>query len=412
MATTLISFVGTGQRDKNDKQGYLNTKYDFGDQQIIKSAIFFDAILLCEKFDIDKCILIGTKTSAWTTLLDRDLKSNGTYIELYEQIEQELKEGGISDATLAILGDALEKLWGRKCLCYANDAEITADNCFAIISDYFDLTSRETEQDIIIDITHGFRSMAVLLMTALQFKDSLGEAISNIQIIYGEYKSGISSVRYLYPVWDAIKISQASRLFFDKFEPRELSEYVKPFWPAGAKAITELGSAIQGNLVLVLDEALRQLQNALHKYENAKETFPKWSHSVVTNLAKLHKRLSSPPNNKARILVLAELFAERYLYGQAITTLRLSYEAFLFEYYDNVKYGDYDEIQKLARNFSHEEVLSSSDKDKTERLRKARNMIAHGGASSVGGGKPQPQNLPSQYKSYHKFLVDLYQKHS
>jgi hypothetical protein len=54
--------------------------------------------------------------------------------------------------------------------------------------------------------------------------------------------------------------------------------------------------------------------------------------------------------------------------------------------------------------------LTPKDKEKLRALNNTRNTIAHGGSRSTHGGKPQSQNLPSQYNSYSEMLLRLVSK--
>ena len=159
-------------------------------------------------------------------------------------------------------------------------------------------------------------------------------------------------------------------------------------------------------MVLCLDETLNQLKNALQVYKTM-DSPPSWLKPIALNIEKLHNNLTKPNTQKERILAVADILFERRLYGQAVTSLQLSYEAFLFEYYENENYGSFDETQKLRRKFYKESSLGK-ELEKIHRLARTRNMIAHGGMDSGIKGKPQPQNLPSQYNSYRSFLERLY----
>ena len=401
MAKTLISFVGKGRKDG---QVYQRTEYDFGKQKTIEAAVFFDAILISKLFEIETCILIGTETSSWSVLLERDFEDkNSKYSSLYVQLEKETEEGGVKSETLRKLEKAIESIWGKKCICHANVSEITEENCSDIIWEYLGLLSDENE-DIVIDITHAFRIMPHLLTVALQFKDCIGDPFV-LEIIYGELGAGktVSPVRYLKPMWRGIQISQAIRLFFDRFDPELLVTYLKEIWPSGSKAILTFGQNLQSNYVLALEEDLAQIKNALQKLDEGKS--PQWVKTIAHKLEKIHRRLKKPSTKKAKILALAELFEEKHLYGQAVTTLRLSYEEFIYEYYNEEI--NYDLCLKLSDQFVEEH---KSEKNRILSLKNARNAIAHGGTTPRG--IPQKsQSLPTQYKKSHEFLLRLFKKY-
>ena len=121
----------------------------------------------------------------------------------------------------------------------------------------------------------------------------------------------------------------------------------------------------------------------------------------------LHRRLSLPLEFHHRLRVLGEMLAERRLWGQAITTLQLSLEAFVFFKYKDPDYGNYDRTKELTKTFSH--GLDRRDKDPFHKLRNTRNTIAHGGCKSTQGGLPQEGNLPNQFRTYQGFLKRIFE---
>lgn len=407
MSTTLVSFIGTGRRIEGET-AYKKVSYDFGKNKIIETSMFFNAIQKSEKYNLSEAIIIGTKTSAWATLLDEHLDK---YEDLYLELEGDLENSGVEDSTLIKLEKALKSIWTMDIKCIATSYEIDEGNAFDIISLYSEQLSSINNESLLIDITHGFRSMPVLLMSALQFSESIKPLVESIDIIYGELKgNGVASpVRYLDAVWRSVKLSRAVDSFFQKFDSTELSSMIAPFWTSGYKAIDQMGNSLQGNLILWIDDSLKQLNNALR--EEIVDP-PLWFIPIKLQINRLYKQLRKPKNNSDLCFTIAQMFADRKIYGQAVIALQLSFEAYLFLYYreDESAYGDYDKTKKLRTDFYNEKSIAGKDKQKLQNLNNARNMIAHGGSRSVHGGKPQASSLPKQYQSYKKLLERIYRK--
>lgn len=411
MSTTLVSFIGTGWRKKEAvRSTYDQAKYDFGDSKIIETSMFFNAILRSQNYNLSDAIIIGTKTSAWATLLEHHL-NDAKYDDLYLKLEEELYAGQITSSTLSDLEVALSCIWNMPVKCLATDSEINEQNAFDIISVYLDRLANIENDNLLIDITHGFRSMPILLMSALQFSESIKPVTGSIGIIYGEFKSkGIPSpVRHLDAIWRGITLSRAMDSFFQKFDASELSSLVEPFWPSGANAIANLGDSLQGNLLIWLNEPLKQLNNALNK---PIENLPKWFPPVKKRITALYHQLNKPQCKYELCLCIAAMFAERRIYGQATIALQLSFEAFLFEYYNisDSFYGNFEKTKELTKKFYKIKELKGKDKAKLRALNNTRNMIAHGGSRSTHGGKPAVQSLPSQYSSYKNLLERIINK--
>ncbi len=408
MSTKLVSFIGVGRLDREENaEAYLRTAYDFGGGKIIETAVFFDALMESKEFRIDECLLIGTETSSWATLLDKDFLGAGKFVDLYEQLEL-ARMDGVPVELLQRLSKVLSAMWEVPVKCLAHPYDINAGNAGKVVQQYLMHVAQGQPDHIIADITHGFRTMPVMLMTALHFQEALSLSQTEVTVVYGEFRGKQSSpVRRLESIWQGVHISRAVRLFFEKFEPSYLHELTMEFWPKGAKAILSLGATIQSNYLTRLDKALAELKNALAV---PPESEPPWFQAVHERLRTFYNRIMAPPHHHLRILLLADLLAERHLYGQAVTTLQLAFEAFLFHFYMNDNYGDYEETKKLRKEFINSKALDRDFRGKCIRLNAARNVIAHGGAQSMRGGEAQHQSLPSQFDSYRKTLDRLFDK--
>jgi len=403
----LISFIGAGRRKEGEKNTYQKATYQFQDGKTFTTAIFPEALVSRNEMDIGECILIGTNGSSWGCLIENAAENDDTIFSLYEELETEFDNTATSQKTLQKLESVLQKLWNIPVQCYVHDSKITEENVLSILFGYIDVLKTTNNTDLLIDITHGFRSMPVLLMGAIQTLDTLFPQGLNLEIIYGEFKPlGTSPVRYLKPVWDAVRFARALRFFKERFDGVLLSTFLKKDWKKGAKAVERLSNMIQANFFTKFDEALNQLKNALDVLPDPCEPT---THLAAQQLRTLHQRLSTPVFFHKRLLALADLLAEQQLWGQAITTLQLALEAFVFHYYKNDQYGDYEVTKNLLKNFSNL-LKEKHDRNLFYRLRNTRNAIAHGGCRSTKGGIPQETNLPSQFKSYRSFCELIFKK--
>ncbi len=407
----LVSFIGKGRKVEDPKgKVYEKLVYRFRSGKEIESAVFFDALLESGEFEINEAVIIGTKTSSWAVLLDNHLDTHDNIFDLYEEIET-ATENGIGTHALEKLGDALSELWGRRVRCHAHDSEITDKNAFAIISDYFIQLQAHSgvNQDIVMDITHSFRTMPVMLMIAMQMRQSISSSVLNhADIIYGELQNrdkGPSQVRYLTPAWDGVKVASAVRFFFEHFDGEDLGRLLEKDWKKGSDAVKRLGLTIQSMCLTRIDEVISQLRNAL---ADQPVDLPEWIGPVVNRCTELVKKLDVKPKYKC-IQAVADVLAENKNYGLALIALHLALEAFIYkEMKAEDRYGDYNAMYrsdglwlKFSRNVKH------GDQKRMSYIKNARNMVAHGGAKNREGGLPQPVNLPQLYQKCRSELESI-----
>ncbi len=409
----LISFIGKGQRlQKKGAETYQTATYQFANGETYTTAIFPEALIRHNQPKISECILIGTPGSAWAALLEEDTHINGQTenIELYEKIDKQFEHENVSGEMLAELERALSRMWDIPVQCHANNAAIDADNVLEILFGYVDLLDSSPNTELLIDITHAFRSMPVILMSALQLWDAILPHTIRPAIIYGEFKQGHNSpVRYLEPIWQGFLFGQGLRQFQEKFEGELLAEEIEDLWPDGAKILKRISLVLQANFVTKLDGTLKELGNKLERLKRAPIGNPKVV-TVQKILTALHRQLSRQNDFHNRLRVLAEAFAERKLYGQAITTLQIAVEAYAC-YLKGEEYGNYENNEPFRRELEsrikNDMGRHSKDLDTLNKLRNSRNQIAHGATLSRDGGMPSEHSLPKQFKKYSDFVARL-----
>ncbi len=242
------------------------------------------------------------------------------YLEILDRIEGSSAKG-ITDNQVERVQNLLEHRWQTNVSIYAGEVGVTQENAFAELMRYEEMLSLiPRENEVLLDFTHGFRSMPILLMSALRFRSALAGQVNlrGVRLIYGELnRDRPSPVHVLDDIWTGLKVAQAARLFFEKFEGEELAQEVAPFWPKGEKAIRRLSKIIQANMFDRIEDPLRQLGNAI-KASNSDA--PPWFASVKQKLKELHKRLHRP-TLPCVLLNLSMLLKENRLPGQAYIAL-------------------------------------------------------------------------------------------
>lgn len=425
MDRTFISFIGKGRVDGS---GYMVADYDFGDGKIFRSKCFAEAVRQCGRYSFDEVLFVGTPTSAWSSLLESDKDSEDLCLQLYErETKAGAPDGLLPDSELAQqLQKRLSAIWGKPVRLHINPPKLTDENS----EDIFDAYVKElldVGNDILLDITHGFRWMPILLTSALSFKDAFRQGGSEIKIIYGELGEGakISPVRCLDILVNERKISEAVSLFFRKFEPGPLAECLEPYWSNGADAVRVLGMHIQGSLFLPLlfdcgrpgfkiGVPLVRFGNVLSSFDPAGQ--PPWVKQVHRQLVSIRGQLCDAISTD-RLCKMASLLADRKLYGQAITALCLAAEHSLIVANGLDRFPEYDALQRQKDRFFKSSKVPQVMKSRLGNISETRNLIAHGGLM-VDRDRiyPSPEALPKQFlnaqndlKFLREYLNDVYE---
>ena len=183
MARILISFLGTGAQ--NAEREYKTAKYKFeGSGTTYESS--FVATAIYEEYEADKLFLLGTVHSMWDAVYDYFGKKNGTYhddvwAEICEHCEKANSQSSLELPHKADIEKALGNDSRVVLLHYGlNEKEIEA-NSEAILGLAQEIRRGD---EIIVDITHSFRSLPMYAMNLLIYLRNVKQ-ITISHICYG-----------------------------------------------------------------------------------------------------------------------------------------------------------------------------------------------------------------------------------
>ncbi len=236
MAKILVSFVGTGGLIRKEKQGgsflaserqYKTTRYHLGEEDL--GEFPFVVAALTQYHKVDKVILIGTVRSMWEEVYRYfGEKKFGTidddkYYEIAEHCGNATHE---SDLTLPHKEEIEKVLGGESKIMLIryglNEAEIT-DN-ISIVLGLNGLIN--TGDEIIVDVTHSFRSLPIFMMNLLLYLTNVSSKKPRISHIYYGMLEMANALSYA-PVVDLKKIMELNK------------------WIVGAAAFKNYGNAYQ-----------------------------------------------------------------------------------------------------------------------------------------------------------------------
>lgn len=181
MANVLISFLGTS----NVKREYRSANYHFSNGDSFKTTFIAEA--LTQHYHVDKIILIGTAKSMWEEVYYSFAKKNGKedadkYVAIGDKC---VNASHLSDLEIPYKEDIENALGpGSKIILikYGLNKDEILFNSSQIMSieQFLDIGDR-----LIVDITHSFRSLPIMLMNCLVYLQNVSR--KNIKIDHITY---------------------------------------------------------------------------------------------------------------------------------------------------------------------------------------------------------------------------------
>lgn len=221
MAKILISSLGIGRK----KEGtYRQTKYSI-DGKEYTTAFIADA--LCQHLGIEKLFLVGTNKSIW----DEAYAAFGGTDENYQfELMDKKDEGQVDEALLEVFNKQVsDKLNVEGSKASLVSYGIDDDELWGIFEKYLEIAENiEDGDELYLDITHSFRSLAMMSLVMTQFASSISDKKFTLKgVYYGmvEYISEsedkvapIVNLNILFELQEWIKAIDAIKKYSD-FDP-------------------------------------------------------------------------------------------------------------------------------------------------------------------------------------------------
>ena len=323
---------------------YRKTTYQFPDKvKECTTSLFLKAIIETEYWQpIKKVILIGTTSSSWNVLVPDGVENTDLGVKIIDECEK----NAFCDESKKELETKLSEWYNNiKFEIAIHTNEVNEANVGMVFNKYMDIPGMlEPETDILFDITHGFRSMPLLIFQSLQLNSSLIKG-RKVELVYGEYikDKEISYVRDLTKYWDYYEISSAIKLFDEKWDGKILAEKIKPYWESGSKFLLRFTEIVECNFSLQIPEALKQLKNALTDYKETNEH--QWVTDVWKRLDNIYKELNQKDSEKypvaKTVWEYSKLLRDKKMITQAVIALQVVPETAIAEKYNPSKIGDF-----------------------------------------------------------------------
>lgn len=192
MAKILISFVGTGRRNTNDeaKREYETASYILNGK--ILENYSFVSLALADTIKPDKVFLIGTVHSMWEEVYAKFCRRNN--IPMDEAIWSEVGDHCDNANSKSELSfphkERIEEAMGEGSLISLIKYGITEDEIQANINIILRLKDKiKAGDEIIVDITHSFRSLPLYIMQLMMYLKTIDKNITISHVYYGMYEA-------------------------------------------------------------------------------------------------------------------------------------------------------------------------------------------------------------------------------
>ena len=193
MAKVLISFLGTGSLNRTPNNQFANSsdrqyrtaKYHFSNNE--ESEHTFVAAALAEHNNIDKIILIGTVHSMWEEVYRYFSEKNDktfdedVYFQILEHCENATHRSELTIPHIELIEQSIGSKAKIILIKYGINDEETQENINTVLGIEQELNEKD---EVIVDITHSFRSLPILIMNLLIYLQTVSKKKINISHVY------------------------------------------------------------------------------------------------------------------------------------------------------------------------------------------------------------------------------------
>ena len=224
MARVLISSLGTGDIQKDSDQDYKKTIYSIDDKEYPDTLT---AKVLINHFSIEKVIFVGTNKSMWDNLYYNLDGSDEKYLDFLT----DKKQIGVINQDLQQLKECIDNFLnqtGSEILLInyeQNNQNEIWDNFEKLleIKDFLNI-----DDEIYLDITHGFRYMPILNLFLLEFISIFRNPAVKIKgVYYGMFSGQKSEIIDFKILFDLLEWTKAINMFKRNSNAQQLIELLE-----------------------------------------------------------------------------------------------------------------------------------------------------------------------------------------
>lgn len=295
MSKVLISFLGTGSRTEGTykKAEYrITSSTDASTQSVYETSFVADA--LATHYNVDKIILIGTVKSMWDEVYNSFCNRNAVpvddeyWMRLYETCQTAKYDSPLNLPEVERLEAALGNDSHVVLVRYGLNEEEINFNIAQVLSVEQYLHSGD---ELIVDITHSFRSLPMLLMNTLIYLKNVSKKKINIShITYGMLditrELGYTPVIDLKKVMDVNEWISASYSFMEFGNAYKIAKLLEAENSTSqAKVLRDFSNVKNLNDIQAIERQVQRLNSVSHLSPIAEITVRPVINNITTTLS-------------------------------------------------------------------------------------------------------------------------------
>ena len=327
MKKALITFLGTGggKRSKGiATQEYRLTKYVLPNQTITEKSPFV-GLVLAKEMQCSKLKIFGTVYSMWPTILvylnDKYSSGSNEFDEIIERVWDLHEKPELADMKDDI-GSCITALTKKETEIIFHDNVGDKNSMW----NFFDQLaySMSDSENIILDITHGFRHLPLFSLTSLSFITTINPRVKIHGLYYASFESKKNTndedepteIVDLSPAWDMIQWYHSARDFIIHGNGIDLVNRIELIEPNLAKALKGVNDTLRLTFIETLDNRFNNLaknvdQNTVHQFPQLK-----YLSKCLTDFSKIFPKDQIEWKNQINI---AKWYYEHTMFQQALT---------------------------------------------------------------------------------------------
>jgi len=276
MAKVLISFLGVGSFEDKEKRIYRTAEYHLGKEPLEKCS--FIAAALSDYYKVDEIIILGTVHSMWEEVYRWfGEKKDSISEEIYMEISDACKNADYKSDLSIRHKTEIEEALGKNSHVIPIKYGITEDeiqeniNIILKLEDYL-----RKGDELIVDITHSFRSLPLFIMNLLIYLQNVSRLNVKISHIHYGMLDVYNELKFV-PIVDLISVLKINE------------------WISGAYAFENFGNAYKISELVKSEN--RQVAEILNRFSDLMNL------NYLSGIQNQNRFLSSIKNEKYETLM-------------------------------------------------------------------------------------------------------------